>query len=153
MSVPVAPTALAAQQHAERIAGELPRLSEAVVQEAHVVLLDEIGMVPEHGDRRRLHAHLRGIVQLHLAAGGLRRLTPSEQLGQPLVHLRRRDALPTLVIDELDEIEDLRYTLTGERRCEEEGHPVEKRRLLTRRLLELGARLVVLLGEIPLVDD
>src|SRR6476661_4887349 len=93
MSVPVAAAALPAHQHAERIAGELPRLAEAVVEEADVVLLDEIGMVAEHGDRRRLDAHLRRVIQHHLPAGGLRRLTPREQLGQTLVHLRRRDPL------------------------------------------------------------
>ena len=63
------------------------------------MLLDEIGMIAEHGDRRRLHAHLRRVVQLHLAAGGLRRLASREQLGEALVHLRRRHALPALLVD------------------------------------------------------
>src|SRR6478735_10313049 len=104
MLFPIAPAALATQEHAQRIAGELPRFAEAVVEEANVMLLDEIRMVPEHGDRRRLHADLRRVVQLDLAARRLRRLTTREHLRQTLVHLRRRDPLPTFLVDVLDEV-------------------------------------------------
>ncbi len=49
---------------------------------AHVVLLDEIGVVAEHGDRRRRGLDLRRVVQLDLAAGRLRRLPAREQLAE-----------------------------------------------------------------------
>src|SRR5262245_13685593 len=101
MSVPVAAAALPTHQYPQRIAGELPRLAESVVEEADVVLLDELRMVPEDGDGRRLDAHLRRVVQLHLATSGLRRLTPREHLGEPLVDLRGGDPLPPFLLDEL----------------------------------------------------
>ena len=66
---------------------------------AHVVLLHEIGVIAEHRDGRRRDLDLRRVVQLDLAARGLRRLAAREQLAEPLVHLRRRDALAPLRLD------------------------------------------------------
>src|SRR5688572_3734385 len=52
---PVGP-ALPPQQDAQRVPRERIRLAEAVVEEAHVVLLHQVRMIAEEGDRRRRDA-------------------------------------------------------------------------------------------------
>src|SRR5260221_11708340 len=81
--------ALAAQQDAQRIARELPRLPKAVVQEPHVVLLDEVGMIAEDGDGGRRYAHLLRVVELHLPTRGLRRLASTQQIHERCVEATR----------------------------------------------------------------
>src|SRR5881394_2483128 len=85
-------SALAAHQYAQWVARERVLLTESIVEKAHVVLLDQVGGVAEHGDRWRRNLDLGRVVQPHVAARRLRRLTSRDQLGEPLVDLRRRNS-------------------------------------------------------------
>ena len=117
------------------------------------MLLHEVGIVAEDGDDWRSGLHLRRIIQLHLASSCLRRLSPADDLPQGRIHLRRADPLVALGVDLEDQLENSRHSLSTYRRCENERHELEKWRLLVRLLLELRRRVVLLLLEVPLVND
>src|SRR4026209_2505410 len=59
---------------AQRASSKSPRCTKSVVEIADVMLLDEVGVVSENGDRRGRRLDLRCIVELHLSTRGLRRL-------------------------------------------------------------------------------
>ena len=61
--------------------------------------------------------------------------------------------LRRFLVDELDDVQHLAHPLARERGSEDKRHAVQERRLLAGLLLELVRGLVVLLGEVPLVDD
>ena len=111
---------LPAHHHAQRVAGEPPRLTKAVVQVTDVVLLHEVGVVAEHRDGRRRRLHLCCVHEPNLAARGLWWLATSQQLLESLVHLRRRDALAAFCFNLVDYVQHLRHALAG--------HPTLRRR-------------------------
>src|SRR6476469_4803918 len=146
-------SALAAHQDAQWIPVEGICLAKSVVEEPDVMLRHEIRRVPEHRDGRRRRLDLCRVVETHVATGGLRRLAARNQLSEALVDIGRRDAAMTLLIHLQDDVEHLRHSLAGLRRREEERYEVEIWSLFTSSLLVLRRRLVVLLGDVPLVDD
>src|SRR4029079_16018578 len=85
----------APHDNAEWIAAESPDFTKRVVQIPHVVLLHEVGIVAEDSDCRRCRLHLRRVIELDLAAGGLWGLAPADNLLERGVHLRGADALVT----------------------------------------------------------
>ena len=66
------------------------------MQVPHVMLLDQVGMIPEHGERRRGHIYLGRVHQPDLPSGRLWRLPARDELAQPLVDLGGRYALRPL---------------------------------------------------------
>ena len=84
---------LATHHDAQRIAGESPERRESRCGDSGRSAPARDRDVAEHGDRRRLRLDLRRVVELDLAARGLRRLAAREQLLQLLVHLGGGDAL------------------------------------------------------------
>src|SRR5206468_3807819 len=107
----------------------------------------------EDGDRWRIRLDLRGVVELDLASRGLRRLSPGKQLPELLIDLGRGDALRALLLHLEQDLEQPIDALAGERRREEERNEPEIGRLFVGGLLVFRRRLVVLLGQVPLVDD
>src|SRR5258708_892457 len=145
-------SALTAHQNAQRVPRERIRLSKTVVEKPDVVLLYEIRVVPEHRDRGRRDLDLRRVVELHFPTGGLGRLAPREQFGEALVDLRRRNSCLALRRNPSDDVQDLRDALARLRRRKEERNKLQEGRFLGSGLLIPGRRLVVLLGNVPLVD-
>ena len=131
------------------------RLAEAVVQEADVVLLHEVGVVAEHGDRRRRDFHLRGVVELHLEAGRLRRLATGEQFAEAIVDLAGGDARVARAASTSSMRSSTLFTrwpVSAD--VNRNGMSAQERRLLHDVLAELVGALVVLLGvQVPLVHD
>src|SRR3712207_5724646 len=127
---------LAPEQDPQRVAREAPRLSEPVVEVSHVVLLHELGVVTEDGDRRRRRLDLGGVVELDLATSRLRWLAPRDELPQPLVDLVRLDALFALLGDAQQQVEYALHSLPGQRRREDERDEPEEGRFLPCLLLE-----------------
>src|SRR5688500_1146394 len=70
----------------KRRTGKSPELAESVVEVADVMLLYEVGMIAEHGDRRRCDLDLRGVVEANFPARRLWRLPTGQQLPELLVH-------------------------------------------------------------------
>ncbi len=139
---------------AQRIAGESPRIAKAVVEIADVVLLDEIGMVAEDGDRRRRTSRPASRSSASprdrppAAAGGARAARRASR--SPATSRCACDA-PRSTSSSRSRTCVTRWPVSAD--VKRNGTNLRKGAFSPRGLLELGRRLVVLLGEIPLVDD
>ena len=94
-------------------------------------------MIAEERKRRWRGLHLRGVVQLHFSARGLRRLQSGDDFLQRVIDLRRGDAARTLRLHLERDIQHLVHTLARQRRREQERHETEIRDLLGGVLPEL----------------
>src|ERR1700694_2988150 len=144
---------LSTHDDAEGIAAESPRFAKAVVQIANVVLLYEVGIVSKDGDHWRCRLDLGGVVQLDLSSGGLRGLASPNDLGQRGIHLRSADPLVALRIHFQQQLEDLGHSLSAQGRSKHERDELEEWSFLPCLFLESGRRVVLLLLQVPLVDD
>src|SRR5205814_9179830 len=102
------------------------------MQVTHVVLLHELRMISEYGDRRRRRLHLRRVIQSYFAPGSLRRLETGEQLAQSLIDLSRCDALLPFFIDGENAAANARHSQARLARRAEERHEAQGRRFPTR---------------------
>src|SRR5262249_14403965 len=130
----------------QRIPGESPERSKAVVEISHVVLLDQVRRVAEDGDRRRRGLDLRRVVEFDLAPRRLWRLASRQQFAELRVHLGGADALGTLLFDLLENLQHTRDALSSQSRRKQERHELQEGRLVSSRLFVLRGRLVVFGG-------
>src|SRR5690606_2777036 len=111
---------LAPENDPERVAQETESRTEAAMQEANIVLLHECWLASENHDHRRRNLGLRGVVELHLTTGRLRRLPARQQLLQHHVHVCGVNALVPFGVHLEKKIEHLVNALAGESRTENE---------------------------------
>src|SRR5687768_10685997 len=116
-----------AHDYSKRIPAKSPGLAEAIMQVAHVVLLNKIWIVSEHSNHRRRCLHLRGIVQLDLTPCCLRRLAATDDLLERRVHLRCADTFVPLGVDLEEQLENFRHPLSTQRGSKYERHELQKR--------------------------
>ena len=69
------------------------------------MLLQKVGVTPEHRDGWRCNLNLRGVQQLHFPAPGLWRLFARDELPEHVVHLCCRNAFQTLSLDLKNHVE------------------------------------------------
>src|SRR5687767_13613238 len=139
--------------YAQRIARESPCLTKAVVEVADIVLLHEVGVVSENGDRRRGGLHLRRVIELHFTSRGLRRLLPRDKCLEGRVDLRRSDALLPLGVDIENHAQQLGDTLSRKRRKKNERNELEERSFRFTFPLEFASVVRLRFREVHLLYD
>src|SRR5258708_24871201 len=141
--------------YAERTSGESPRFAKSVVEIPDVMLLNEIWVVSEDGNRRRGSLDLRCVIELHFATCCLGRLSSRNQRLERRVHLRCCDPFFPFRIDVNDEVQQLRNALACESRKKNERDEFEERRFFLAFLLKLVGGIRLFLCDVPLVhrDD